>query len=123
MTRRGVVLVMVLLVVAIGTTVEILDVAAGRRIATVVTECTYNGGSCKWRVLATDGVGEFLRNFCLFPGLAVYPLAPAAAFLALYRGRRATALGPRLAWFAAAAAVSMVLVRFVWLGVFSAVTF
>ena len=116
---------LIMVVVTTGLVVELLDASLDRPIARVNQECANSQGSCKWRVLVGGPKAEqFLRSFSLVPGLLVYPLAPVASLLAY---RRSTKLKTRdkrqIAWLAAAVVPLLVLLRFVWLGVLSAVWF
>lgn len=113
-----------LLAVTLGTavTIDALDFACGRRIAGVNEECAGSQGSCKWRVVARDVAGNRLRDLALFPGLLVYPLAPLTAVLFAVASARTTSVGWRILHALAALAALFALARFVWLGVFTAVT-
>lgn len=139
--RRSVVfgalrVVLLAFVVITGTTIEVLNSLTGHPIEAVNQECGKSAGSCKWRILfphSAEGLvsGEaaprppnledFLRGFASFPGLLVYLAAPLG--LGLFAGAAFRSTRARARWVngLAAAACLLVLARFVWLGVFSAV--
>lgn len=116
---RAVILALGVFVVGTGATVETLDAMTGRPIEATVRECADHHGACAWRVAFGDALGAFHRRFAFVPGLLVYPLAPIAALAAWHRSY----LGARRAfWRALSLACVAVLLRFFWLGVFTAVT-
>lgn len=116
---RAVIFGLAMFVLLTGATVEALDIATGRHIERTADECLASRGSCQWRVELGDQLGGFHRSFAFFPGLLVYPVAPVAAFAAWHRsyvGAR------RRTWRLLALACVLVLARFMWLGVYTAVT-
>lgn len=116
---RAVILALGLFVVGTGAMVETLDALTGRPIEATARECAGTRGNCKWRVEFGDSLGGFHRSFAFVPGLLVYPLAPVAALAAWHRSY----LGARrVFWRALSLACVAVFARFLWLGVFTAVT-
>jgi len=77
-------------------------------------------GSCKWRVEFGHHLENFTREFTFFPGLLVYPLAPLAVLAAWHRGWVPGARRPF--WWALSVLSGLALLRFLWLGVFTAAT-
>ncbi|MHB8878526.1 MAG: hypothetical protein ACYC8T_32920 [Myxococcaceae bacterium] len=120
--RRFGLAALLIFVLGTGAAVEVMDWMCGRSIRAVNEECAENIGSCKWRVARGDELGSLLRSLAFFPGLLVYPAAPLAAGLFVRSASRARSRSARIAGWCAAAATLVVLGRFVWLGVFRAVT-
>ncbi|MFZ5446036.1 MAG: hypothetical protein ACOZQL_38950 [Myxococcota bacterium] len=118
---RALLLGLPLFVVLTGATVESLDALTGRTIEATVAECEHSHGNCKWHVRAGDPLASFHRTFTFLPGLLVYPLAPVAALAAWQRSHLRQGW-KRLGWRLLAFASLLVLLRFFWLGVFTAAT-